>query len=109
MREHVEWNSAGKHQSNSTFAYHPPCVKDVPMRWSVELLADSRWNKGVLSSKASGEPPLVLATSVVMAVKEAIREARRENGVNEYFNLDAPLTPESIQEAAGTKEDQFTF
>jgi len=110
MREHVDWDeTTGRHECNSTFAYHPPCVKDVPARWNVELLADSRWNKGVLSSKASGEPPLVLATSVIMAIKEAVRSARKDCGITEYFNLKAPLTAESIVEAAGTSESQFVF
>ncbi|XP_047086164.1 probable aldehyde oxidase 2 [Lolium rigidum] len=47
---------------------------------------NARHHKRLLSSKASGEPPLLLAASVHCAMREAIRAARTE------FYADSPLT-----------------
>lgn len=56
-------------------------------------------------SQAVGEPPLFLAASVFFAIKDAIKAARREVGINGPFRLDSPATAERIRMAC---EDQFT-
>ena len=60
-----------------------------------------------MSSKASGEPPLVLATSVAMAVRHAVSAARKDAGLSGFFRLDAPMTVEVIQEACDTTALSF--
>ena len=78
---------------------------DMPTEFNVSLLRGAPNPKAVFSSKAVGEPPLFLASSVFFAVKEAIRAARIERGLSKKFCLDAPATGERIRMAC---EDQFT-
>lgn len=52
--------------TNDTWEYKPPCSLDVPLEFNVEFLQGTNFNKGILSSKASGEPPLLLALSCLM-------------------------------------------
>ena len=56
---------------------------------------------GIQSSKATGEPPLVLANTVFFAIKQAIAEARKEVGLTGSFTFDAPATVQRIQQACG--------
>jgi len=108
LRETVVHGSEGQHDSSNVFKYHPPCGKDVPQIWNVELI-ERDWERGIMSSKASGEPPLVLATSVALAVRNAVGSARKDAGNNDFFILEAPITPEVIQEACGTKDSELRF
>ena len=50
----------------------------------------------ILSSKASGEPPLVLATSVFAALRGAIASARFDVGEKAFFEMPVPCTIESV-------------
>ena len=86
-------------------AYKIPGFGDVPVEFNVSLLRGAPNPKAVFSSKAIGEPPLFLASSIFFAVKEAIRAARLERGLSAKFRLDAPATAERIRMAC---EDQFT-
>lgn len=61
--------------------------------------------KAIHSSKAVGEPPLFLASAVFFAIKDAIKAARAEEGLHDWFPLDNPATPERIRMAC---VDDFT-
>lgn len=52
-----------------------------------------------------GEPPVALAASVFLAVKDAIMSARFDAGVSENFQLDSPATVDKIRLAC---LDRFT-
>ena len=91
----------GRVTSDGTWEYKPPCNFDVPLELNVKFLESGSHKKGILSSKASGEPPLVLSTSVFAAVRHAIAAARTENT---YFRLDAPATVDRIQVACGASK-----
>jgi xanthine dehydrogenase molybdopterin-binding subunit B len=67
LRESVEHcPKTGALKTVGTWTYKPPLARDIPTRLNVSLLGESRFDKGILSSKASGEPPLVFATSVAL-------------------------------------------
>jgi len=104
-----EKKSYGKLISDGTWKYKIPGIKDVPKIFNVEFLENKEFDKGFLSSKASGEPPLVLATSALMAVRHAIRSARRDAKLSDHFRLDVPATPEVIIEACGTTPEQLSL
>jgi xanthine dehydrogenase/oxidase len=53
----------------------------------------------VLGSKEVGEPPLVLAASVYLAVKNAVLAARQDRGQDGWFVLEAPATVQRVREA----------
>ena len=56
-------------------------------------------------SKGIGEPPLLLASSVFFAIKDAVRSARDERGLTREFEFNSPATCERIRMACA---DQFT-
>jgi len=99
LHEIEELDKEGKLISDGTWVYKPPGVKDIPQEFNVELYQNEKFDKGILSSKSSGEPPLVLAVSVAMAIRVAIGAARAEVGNKDWFRLNVPLTPDVIQAA----------
>lgn len=93
----IEDANTGEVLSDGTWEYKIPCAQDVPLQFDVEFMPRPHGNeKAVVSSKCSGEPPLVLSTSIFMAVRHAIAAARAEQGIEGFFRLDAPATPRAI-------------
>jgi len=95
LREEVRRDADGQLLTDGTWTYKPPLASDIPHVLNVGLLHDARFEKGILSSKASGEPPLVLATSVLCAVRHAVAAARGDAA----FDLPTPCTVDVIQGA----------
>jgi indole-3-acetaldehyde oxidase len=107
LREFLIQDSiTGKLATDGTWEYKIPCFQDVPLKLDVEFFPRGH-DRGIQSSKASGEPPLILASSVFMAVREAITAARKEFGREGGYRLDAPCTPRDIALliGAGAKKD----
>ena len=89
-------------------AYKIPGFRDVPVDFRIRIMKGSRNDRAVYSSKAVGEPPLFLGASVYFAIKDAIKDARRDNGVGEdFFRLDSPATSERIRMSC--KDDLSRF
>ena len=55
--------------------------------------------EAVFSSKGIGEPALTLAAAVVCALREAVRSYRRDQGVEEDWPMEVPMTSERIRMA----------
>jgi len=108
LSEKEEISKNGTVISDGTWLYKPPGVKGIPQEFNVELLQNDAFTRGYLSSKSSGEPPLVLSTSVAMAVRQAVLAARVDAGHKDWFRLDLPLTPDVIQTACGVTETHLT-
>ena len=94
----------GRLNTDNTWRYKPPAVPTIPLRFDTHLfpreLADVPENPNeVMSAKEVGEPPLVLAVTVFLAVKQAIRASRVERGLDGLFTLDAPATVQAVQRA----------
>jgi len=106
--EEMAYDKEGKLVSNGTWEYKPPLAKNIPINFNVSLLKNAPFDKGIMNSKASGEPPMVLATSIPMAVRQAIASARKDAGLTGFFRLDAPCTPDAVQRACGVEHSQFT-
>ena len=60
----------------------------------MRLFEDAPNRRTIYSSKGVGEPPLNLAISVPLAIKDAIASARKDNGLEGAFRIDTPLTCE---------------
>ncbi|XVF69320.1 hypothetical protein PTKIN_Ptkin11bG0071400 [Pterospermum kingtungense] len=108
MLEEYPTNSDGLVTANGTWTYKIPTVDTIPKQFNVEILNSGNHNNQVLSSKASGEPPLTLAVSVHCATRAAIREARQQlvswSGRNESdstFQLKVPATMPTVKELCG--------
>ncbi|KAI7982356.1 Xanthine dehydrogenase 1 [Camellia lanceoleosa] len=99
------WIRPGSLYTCGPGSYKIPSLNDVPFKFSVSLLKDAPNVTAIHSSKAVGEPPFFLASSVFFAIKDAIIAARAEAGYNDWFPLDNPATPERIRMAC---TDEFT-
>ena len=76
--------------------YKIPGFRDIPVQFNITLLRNSPNPRAIHSSKAMGEPPLNLASSVLFAIRDAIAAARTERGFSSMFRLDSPATVERI-------------
>jgi xanthine dehydrogenase/oxidase len=69
-------------------AYKIPSFGDIPCEFNVSLLHGANNPKAVYSSKGIGEPPLFLSASVFFAIRQAIKAARKDVGLEkEYFQV----------------------
>ncbi|XP_022116167.2 xanthine dehydrogenase [Pieris rapae] len=103
--EEMLYSPTGEILSRGPGAYKIPGFSDIPKEFNVSLLKGAPNPRAVYSSKAVGEPPLFLAASVFFAIKEAIKSARLDAGVDADFVLEAPATCARIRMAC---EDHIT-
>ncbi|KAI1715623.1 molybdopterin-binding domain of aldehyde dehydrogenase domain-containing protein [Ditylenchus destructor] len=97
--EEVKLRPDGTRLTRGPGNYKIPSADDAPRQFNVKLLKGSSNPRGIFSSKAVGEPPLFLGSSVLFAIREAVRAYRLQNGHNGYFRFDSPATPERIRMA----------
>ncbi|XP_048242207.1 xanthine dehydrogenase-like [Haliotis rufescens] len=95
--------------TDGTWEYKPPMGKDIPVDFRIQFLKNAPNPRGVLRSKAVGEPPLCMAASALFAVKHAIEAARKEMTQDTYFPLDGPATVEMIHTACQLDNSQFVY
>ncbi|XP_038720320.1 indole-3-acetaldehyde oxidase-like isoform X2 [Tripterygium wilfordii] len=109
MLEEYLTNEDGLVVVEGPFTYEIPTIDTIPRQFNVELLNSGHHEKRVLSSKASGEPPLLLASSVHCATRAAIRDARLqlllwrgiEGSEDSDFQLPIPATMPVVKELCG--------
>lgn len=79
--------------------YKIPGFRDIPQVFNVSLLKDVEWEnlRTIQRSRGVGEPPLFMGSSVFFAIRDALRAARRQYGVDEVLSLQSPATPERIR------------
>ncbi|MBO21823.1 MAG: xanthine dehydrogenase molybdopterin binding subunit [Rhodospirillaceae bacterium] len=92
--EELVWNDKGQLLTHGPSTYKIPGSRDVPPVFNVHILEDAP-NRvpTVFRSKAVGEPPLMLAISVWLAIRDAVS---RISDNRHLPRLDAPATPEAI-------------
>ncbi|XP_077980210.1 xanthine dehydrogenase/oxidase-like [Glandiceps talaboti] len=104
-QEELRYSKSGKLLTRGPGMYKLPRAGDIPRQFNVTLLEGAPSKVGLYSSKAMGEPPLLLGIAVLMAIKNAIMSARSDAGLSGYFRLDSPATSERIRLAC---IDKFT-
>ena len=94
--EELVFDAEGRLRTHAPSTYKIPTASDVPADFRVRLW-DSKGNKAttIYRSKAVGEPPVMLATSVFSAITHAIASLKP----GAVPALDAPATPEAILRA----------
>jgi len=100
--EELVWDK-GRLRTHAPSTYKIPACSDRPADFRVALLAGApNHEETIYRSKAVGEPPLMLAISVWLAIRDAV------SSLTDYRRapaLDAPATPErvlaAIEEARG--------
>jgi xanthine dehydrogenase molybdopterin binding subunit len=70
--EEIKWDKKGHLLTHSPDTYKIPTVNDIPLNFNVELLQGYPNEGTIRKSKAVGEPPLMLAFSVWLAIKDAV-------------------------------------
>jgi xanthine dehydrogenase large subunit len=95
--EELVWNDEGALRTHGPSTYKIPGSRDVPPIFNVRLLTD-RPNREdtIFRSKAIGEPPLMLALSVWLAIRDAVSSLSADRRA---ALLDAPATPERVLRA----------
>ncbi|XP_045499508.1 indole-3-acetaldehyde oxidase-like isoform X1 [Colias croceus] len=96
--EKLIFSPTGQLLTDRTWTYKPPGVNDIPADFRITFKRNSFNNNGVLRSKTTGEPALVLAVVVTYALHEAICEARKEYGHvdTDWVQVDTPYCVENI-------------
>jgi xanthine dehydrogenase/oxidase len=96
--DHTWIRPAGRVFTTGPGTYKLPAFNDTPEIFNVSLLENVDNPFAVHSSKAIGEPPFFLGSSVFYAIKDAVRAARTQNiGVDTYFEMRMPGTSERIR------------
>ncbi|KAG8371087.1 hypothetical protein BUALT_Bualt13G0050400 [Buddleja alternifolia] len=108
MLEEYLADEDGMVTTDSSWIYKIPTLDTIPKQFNVEILSSGHHQKRILSSKACGEPPLLLAVSVHCATKAAINEARKQlkswgavEGTDSAFLLDVPATLPVVKQLCG--------
>ncbi|CAN1753615.1 Indole-3-acetaldehyde oxidase [Linum perenne] len=108
MSEEYNTNSEGIVTTDSTWTYKIPTIDTIIKQFNVQILSSGHHQNRVLSSKASSEPPVLLAASVHSATREAIKEARKQlhswgglDSDHANFQLDAPATMAVVKKLCG--------
>jgi xanthine dehydrogenase large subunit len=92
--EELWWDKHGRLRTIGPSTYKIPGSRDVPVVFNVKMLENAPSREvTIFRSKAVGEPPLLLATAVWTALKDAIAAAA---GGKSAVRLDAPATPERV-------------
>lgn len=91
--EEIKWDDKGNLLTHSPDTYKIPSVQDIPKDFRVELLKGVPNPNAIRKSKAVAEPPLMLALSTWLAIKDAI-SAVANHELEPEFSL--PATNEVI-------------
>lgn len=98
--EELVWHpQSGQLMTHAPSTYKIPTASDCPPDLRVALFDNANVEDTVHRSKAVGEPPLLLAFSVFLALRDAIASV---GGHRHHPPLRAPATPEAILNAVTT-------
>ncbi len=102
--EELWWDGAGRLHTHAPSTYKIPACGDLPADFRVSILeATPNRENAIHRSKATGEPPLMLAISAFHAIKDACASVAEGSGLSPH--LDAPATPERVLAAIEALRD----
>ncbi len=92
--EELWWDDKGRFRTHAPSTYKIPACGDRPREFNVRILRDAQNREDtIFRSKAVGEPPLMLAISVLHAISDAVASVA---GHRFCPRLDPPATPERV-------------
>jgi xanthine dehydrogenase large subunit len=95
--EELVWHpTTGALLTHAPSTYKIPTANDVPADFRTALFDGANASDTIHRSKAVGEPPLLLAFSAFLAIRDAVSAA---GGHRVQPQLSAPATPEAILRA----------
>jgi xanthine dehydrogenase large subunit len=102
--EELVWHkSTGRLLTHAPSTYKIPTANDCPAALHTRLFDNPNVEPTIHRSKAVGEPPMLLAFSVLLAIRDAIAAS---TGSGADPNLRAPATPEAVLDALASLEAQ---
>jgi xanthine dehydrogenase large subunit len=102
-QEEVRWDPSGRLVTLAPTTYKAPTANDVPPDLRSALFRHDQEPDTVHGSKAVGEPPLLLAFSAFLAIRDAISAV---GGHQVDPPLQAPATPEEVLRCLGIVRHQ---
>ncbi|MBE28975.1 xanthine dehydrogenase molybdopterin binding subunit [bacterium] len=91
--EELKWSDSGDLLTIGASTYKIPAIGDTPEHFQVKIKPNiSNHENTIHKSKAVGEPPLMLAISTWLSIKNAIYNANKEN----ITGLNAPASFEEV-------------
>ena len=91
--EELKWSDSGALLTTGASTYKIPAIGDTPEHFEVKIKPNiSNHENTIHKSKAVGEPPLMLAISTWLSIKNAIFNADKEN----ITGLNAPASFEQV-------------
>lgn len=101
--EELWWDPKGRLGTHAPSTYKIPVASDLAPHFNARIYErGNNVENAIFHSKAVGEPPLMLAVSVLQAIKDAVAAVADHKWAP---NLDAPATPEAVLMAVeGIKE-----
>jgi xanthine dehydrogenase large subunit len=93
--EELVYDAQGRLRTHAPSTYKIPVASDIPADFRVALWNGTNERETIYRSKAVGEPPVMLAISVLCALADACESAVTGAGAR----LDAPATPEAVLRA----------
>ncbi|WP_440995703.1 xanthine dehydrogenase molybdopterin binding subunit [Arhodomonas sp. SL1] len=95
--EELHWDQEGRLTTHAPSTYKIPACSDLPRAFHARIYERGENTEAAIHrSKAVGEPPLMLAISVLHALRDAVAAAAPAGGA---VALDAPATPEAVLRA----------
>lgn len=91
--ENLFYSPEGHLISHSPTTYKIPNIHDTPRIFNVDFIVNDDNHRNVRRSKAVGEPPFLLGTSVWTAIKNALSYRVKNNTI---INITSPATNEVI-------------
>lgn len=108
--EEIVFSDDGSYVNANPWDYVLPNATSIPVEWKVDFLEETPFKQGFYGSKASGEPPLMLAMGVNFAIQHAAKAARAETGKEDSdTNHLAPMTYEKSSAACELTIDDLTL
>lgn len=99
MEESLWHRASGQIFTRGPGAYKIPGFRDIPQEFNVSLLKDVEWEnlRTIQRSRGVGEPPLFMGSAVFFAIRDALKAARKQWGVEDLLSLNSPATVERIR------------
>ena len=95
--EELVWDAQGRLRTHAPSTYKIPTIGDTPAHFHISLWHEPNREDNVGGSKAVGEPPFMLALSVLEALRDAVAHARKRTGDStQAVQLNAPATPQRV-------------
>merc|ERR1740128_73736 len=99
----------GQKLTNRAWNYYPPTHKDMPRDFRVKLLKNNKNDVGIFNSKATGEPASCMSNACLMALQQAVIEARKDAGLTDWITMHSPGTVEHTQTACQTSPEMLVI